>query len=229
MENHYGSWKEDVGTRGAWTATYTKNWLLEKFIPKVIDYYSEGNINYREKLEQSLELEKTIHRRESTKIPIQEIDEARQLASYIEVVQLWIIHHISINTEASILYPYYKSFTDLIKRTDSNIPGMDYIRGKLGNIEYHYFINKGEDYFIDEQIWNFERAVNFLYQQVERIKTSEYEDSDNADLISRVFIWILENGKLHYSQAQLNAAKKALIPLWELSRFEKRYIYPNRD
>ena len=227
-ENHYGSWKEDVGARGAWTATYTKNWLLEKFIPKVIDYYSEGNINYRERLEQSLELEKTIHKRESKKIPIQEIDEARQLASYIIVVQLWIIHHISINTEASILYPYYKSFTDLIKLTAPNISGMDYIGRGLGSIEYHYFTKKGEDYSIDEQIWNFERAVNFLYQQVERIKTSEYENSDYADTISRVFIWILEHGNLHYSQTQLNVAKKALIPLWELSRFEKRHVYPNR-
>ncbi len=51
---------------------------------------------------------------------------------------------------------------------------------------------------------------------------------NRPDLISRTFIWILENGNLHYSQAQLNAAKKALIPLWELSRFSKRYVYPNQ-
>ncbi|MGB3509780.1 MAG: hypothetical protein WBA93_11145, partial [Microcoleaceae cyanobacterium] len=72
----------------------------------------------------------------------------------------------------------------------------------------------------------FEQAVNLLYQQVERISKSEYENYNRTDLISRTFIWVLENGNLHYSQAQLNAAKKALIPLWELSRFSKRYIYP---
>ncbi|MDJ0555005.1 MAG: type I restriction enzyme HsdR N-terminal domain-containing protein [Microcoleaceae cyanobacterium MO_207.B10] len=219
MENHYGSWQQDVGSRGTWTATYTKKWLLEEFIPKVIDYYSGKNFNYRCKLED------TIDNTENKKIPIQEIDEHSYLVPYLREIQESI--HLS-TFEASLLYPYYKSFTDLIKSTDSNIPGMDYIRGKLGNIEYHYFRKKGKEYSRYEQNWNFEHAVNFLYQQVERIKASEYEDSHNADLISRTFIWILEEGNLHYSQTQLNAAKKALIPLWELSRFEERHIYPNR-
>ncbi|MEH2347112.1 MAG: hypothetical protein V7K55_03765 [Nostoc sp.] len=31
----------------------------------------------------------------------------------------------------------------------------------------------------------------------------ESENSFNADLITRTFIWIIENGKIYFSQAQL--------------------------
>jgi hypothetical protein len=40
--------------------------------------------------------------------------------------------------------------------------------------------------------------------------------------------WIIENRKISFSQAQLNVAKQALLPLAEQSRFEMRYVYPNR-
>jgi hypothetical protein len=50
----------------------------------------------------------------------------------------------------------------------------------------------------------------------------------NADLITRIFIWIIENGKISFSQPQMNAAKQALLPLWEECRFEMRHVYPNR-
>ncbi|MEH1839526.1 MAG: hypothetical protein V7L20_12320 [Nostoc sp.] len=40
--------------------------------------------------------------------------------------------------------------------------------------------------------------------------------------------WIIENGKISLLQAQLNAVKQALLPLWQQSRFEMRYVYPNK-
>ncbi|MGB3512214.1 MAG: hypothetical protein WBA93_23850, partial [Microcoleaceae cyanobacterium] len=190
LEKYDGSWQEDVGCRGTWTATYTQKWLLEEFIPKVIDYYSGKNFNYR------YTLEETIDNIENKKIPIEEIDEASQLAPYVREVQESI--HLS-TFEASLLYAYYKSFTDLIRRTDPHIIGMNYIEEKLGSIEHgDFIINKGkeEDYSRDNKNWNFEQAVNLLYQQVERISKSEYENYNRTDLISRTFIWVLENGNL---------------------------------
>ncbi len=70
--------------------------------------------------------------------------------------------------------------------------------------------------------------MNSLDQHVARINQSEYEDSSNADLISRAFIAIVQEGAISFSQAQLNAAKQALLPLWEQSRFEWRYVLPNQ-
>ena len=69
-------------------------------------------------------------------------------------------------------------------------------------------------------------GINYI--QVARINNCEYDNTLKADLITRTFIWIIENGKISFSQAQLNAAKQALLPLWEESRFEMRYVYTNR-
>lgn len=34
-----GLWKESIGPNGIWTANYTKEWLLNKFIPRALEYY----------------------------------------------------------------------------------------------------------------------------------------------------------------------------------------------
>ncbi len=86
------------------------------------------------------------------------------------------------------------------------------------------FINNRTDW----KNLTFKYAIDCLDKQVARINNCEYENSLKADLITRIFIWIIENGKISFSQAQLNTAKQALLPLWEQSRFEMRYVYPNR-
>ncbi|HEY9802754.1 MAG TPA: hypothetical protein V6D25_20485, partial [Leptolyngbyaceae cyanobacterium] len=80
----------------------------------------------------------------------------------------------------------------------------------------------------DFQTWGFKDVIYYLDAQAGRINNYQYESSLNAVLITRVFIWILEYGKISFSQAQLNAAKQALLPLWEHCRFEMRHVYPNR-
>ncbi|BAY09522.1 hypothetical protein NIES2098_26840 [Calothrix sp. NIES-2098] len=55
-----------------------------------------------------------------------------------------------------------------------------------------------------------------------------YEKRFNADLLTQILIWIIiENGKINCSQPQMNAAKQALLPLWEQSHFEMRHVYPS--
>ena len=79
------------------------------------------------------------------------------------------------------------------------------------------------------QKWNFKDIISYLEAQIGRINNYHYENSFNAVLITRIFIWVLENGKIRFSQSQLNVAKEALQPLWEQSRFEMRHVYPNRE
>jgi hypothetical protein len=79
-----------------------------------------------------------------------------------------------------------------------------------------------------QEIWTFKDAISCLDAQVAKINNCKYVSSWEADLMTRVFIWIIENGKINYSQGQLNAAKQALLPLWEQCRFEMRHIYPYR-
>ncbi|MEH1806956.1 hypothetical protein [Nostoc sp.] len=214
-------WQQDIGVRGTWTARYTKHWLLEKYIPKVINYYSQ-----KSQLSEAELLAKIINYTSKDAL-IKEIDNIRDLVPYLHAIQSWL--HIYVeNIAASLLKPYYQAYTNLVRNTDSSIIGIDYIIGNLRRLEWK---NTPEENYSNSADWKnltFKYAIDCLDRQVVRINNSEYENSFKADLITRIFIWIIENGKISFSQAQLNAAKQALIPLWEQSRFEMRYIYPNQ-
>ncbi|MEH2258411.1 hypothetical protein [Nostoc sp.] len=212
---------QNIGVRGTWTAKYTKQWLLNKCLLKVIDYYSE-----KSQLSEAELLAKIINYR-SERTLIKEIDNIKDLVPYLRDIQSWL--HIYVeNIAASQLKPYYQAYTNLVRNTDSSITGIDYIFRNLRRVEWK---NTPEENYSNSTDWKnltFKYAIDCLDRQVVRINNSEYENSFKADLITRIFIWIIENGKISFSQAQLNAAKQALIPLWEQSRFEMRYIYPNR-
>ncbi|MEH2328282.1 hypothetical protein [Nostoc sp.] len=217
----FSLWQQNIGVRGTWTARYTKQWLLNKYIPKVINYYSE-----KSQLSEAELLAKITNYRSEHAL-IKEIDNIRNLVPYLRDIQSWL--HIYVeNIAASLFKPYYQAYTNLVRNTDSSITGIDYIFGNLRRVEWK---NTPEENYRNSTDWKnltFKYAIYCLDQQVVRINNSEYESSFKADLITRTFIWIIENGKISFSQAQLNAAKQALIPLWEQSRFEMRYIYPNQ-
>ncbi|MEH2326211.1 MAG: hypothetical protein V7K32_22160 [Nostoc sp.] len=213
-------WKQDIGVKGTWTAKYTKQWLLEKYIPKVINYYSASQLSEAELLAKI-----TNYTRERALII--EIDNIKELAPYLRDIQSWL--HIYVeNIAAALLKPYYQAYTNLVRNTDSSITGIDYIIGNLRKVEWTNSQEEITNNLTDWKNLTFKHAIDCLDQQIARINNCEYENSLKADLITRTFIWIIENGKISFSQAQLNAAKQALIPLWEQSRFEMRYIYPNQ-
>ncbi|NEQ75043.1 MAG: type I restriction enzyme HsdR N-terminal domain-containing protein [Okeania sp. SIO2C9] len=219
FDKYYDSWQKNVGHRGFWTATYTKKWLLEKFIPKVLDYYFHNR-------DQTEFEDSILDDAEEKLIPIKKIYEASQLKPYICYIQQWTIRR-SKAIDASLLYSYYQTCTNLVR--DSEVSETHYITGKLRAIKYKLSSKNERLKFANEGNWSYERVVNFLDQQVERISNLEFENSSYVDLMSRTFSCLLESeDDLHYSQAQLNAAKNALIPLWELSRFEEHHVYPNR-
>ncbi|MEH2165352.1 MAG: hypothetical protein V7K41_01460 [Nostoc sp.] len=217
----FSLWQQDIGVRGTWTARYTKQWLLDKYIPKVINYYSKNS-----QLSEAELLAKITSCR-SERALIKEIDNVTDLVPYLHDIQSWL--HIYVeNIVASLLKPYYQAYTNLVRNTDSSITGIDYIFGNLRKVEWK---NTQEENYNNSTDWKnltFKYAIDLLDRQIVRINNSEYENSFKADLITRIFIWIIENGKISFSQAQLNAAKQALLPLWEQSRFEMRYIYPNQ-
>jgi len=159
--------------------------------------------------------------------PIKDINDIRDILPYLRDLQSWL--HIYIeNIAAVLLRPYYKAFTDLVRNTDSAITGIDYIMGNLRGIAWNNAAEKNLNNSREWNIWTFKNAMSCLDEQVARINNSESENSLNADLITRIFIWIIENGKISFSQAQMNTAKQALLPLWEQSRFEMRHVYPHR-
>ncbi|MEH2105187.1 hypothetical protein [Nostoc sp.] len=217
----FSLWQQDIGVRGTWTARYTKQWLLEKYIPKVINYYS-GKTQLSE-----AELLAKITNYTSERVLIKEIDNIKDLVPYLRDIQSWLNIYVE-NIAAALLKPYYQTYANLVRNTDSSITGIDYIIGTLRKIEWTNRQEEISNNFTDWKNLSFKHAIDCLDRQVARINNCEYENSLKADLITRTFIWIIENGKISFSQAQLNAAKQALLPLWEESRFEMRHVYPNR-
>ncbi|BCL39136.1 hypothetical protein [Nostoc sp. MS1] len=212
------TWQQDIGPRGTWTAKYTQQWLLHQFIPKVIDYYSEKYPLSEE------DLLNNIVTNSNERFVITQIYDIKELIVYLQDIQSWL-HSYQENIISTLLAVYYRAFTNLIRHTDSSISGMDYIIRNLSLIESN---NTRDSINSNFQKWNFKDVISYLEAQVGRINNYQYENSFNAVLITRIFIWVIENGKISFSQSQLNAAKEALQPLWEQSRFEMRHVYPNR-
>ncbi|WP_138501581.1 hypothetical protein [Nostoc sp. PA-18-2419] len=218
------SWQQDIGLRGTWTAKYTKQWLLEKYIPKVINYYLDKfQLSEAELLSEIINYQGDAYGGK-LRVQIKEINEIRDLLPYLHDIQSWL-HIYKENIATTLLQSYYQTFTDLIRNTDSSIIGIDYIMRNLFRMKWK---NTQEEIPQDSIRWNFKYALNYLDEQVARINTIKYENSLKADLITRTFIWIIENGKISFSQAHLNTAKHALQPLWEQSRFEMRHVFINR-
>ncbi|AFY43237.1 type I restriction enzyme HsdR N-terminal domain-containing protein [Nostoc sp. PCC 7107] len=215
--SNLNSWQEDIGIRGTWTAKYTKNWLIEKCIPKVISYYSQ------EFQVLEFDLDKNILNYHSQHTTLKEMNEVKDLLPYLRDIQIWLQRYIE-NFAASSWQQYYQVFTDLVRNADSAIAGLDYITMNLQKI---LWANPSAE-ISREEIWHFKDAIYCLDTQVSQIKNCKYISSWEADLITRVFIWIIENGKINHSQGQLNVAKQALLPIWEECRFEMRHVYPYR-
>jgi hypothetical protein len=217
-------WQQNIGLSGTWTARYTQQWLLNKYIPKVINYYL-GKFEFSEaELLAEIRDYKGDANDDNLRLPIKEINNIINLVTYLRYIQSWL-HIYKENIAASLLQDYYRTFTDLVRNTDCSIGGIDYIMTNLLRMKCK---NTQKEIPTNFKHWNFKYAMNCLDEQVARINNSEYENSFNADLITRTFIWIIENGKISFSQAQLNAAKQALQPLWEQSRFEMRHLFLNQ-
>jgi hypothetical protein len=212
------TWQQDIGPRGTWTAKYTQQWLLNQFIPKVIDYYSDKHSLSEEELLNNIVI------KSNQRTPIIEIHDIKELIVYLEEIQSWL-HGCKDNILSTSLQVYYRALTNLVRNTDSSIDGLDYIIRNLSLIEVD---NTKDSIKSDFQTWSFKDVIDYLDAQAGRINNYQYESSLNAVLITRIFIWIIEHGKISFSQPQLNAAKQALLPLWEQCRFEMRHVYPNR-
>jgi hypothetical protein len=218
LYNNVTSWSQVVGPRGIWTASYTKNWLVQRFIPRVLEQFP-WDANVRQ-----FKPDKDVHDEEEKEfIPLDEISETKQLGPYVRMVEhlLW---SPSIR-DASKLREYYAAMTELARRANSDTFNLGYVIGKTAVLYYEQHEDEDRE-DAHRREWDYYNDVlGLLYKNVERIKHCIYEEYSNVDLITRIFAAIIEQGDIEFTQAQLNAAKRAMIPIWELYRFEYRYLY----
>lgn len=241
----YHSIFKDVGPHGIWTATYTKEWIEQQFIPKVLAYYlvspslkRVGKIRQtaskvfpflKPNQEQINVIMKKAVTDYSEKVSLQlaDIEEPKQFSDYLHYVQSWFHHYHYLgtyNVPASLLRPYYAAFTDLAQYIDSTTINMDYIRGNLGAVGLR--TEKDDETNSPPNLSTYSDMINFLKKQVERINKVDVEYNLIADLLSRTFITIIEGEVINIQQKQINIAKDAVYHLYEQCRFDYHFIEP---
>ncbi len=241
---------EDVGPQGVWTARYTREWLLQIFIPKVLSHYlgpqSTTNSTNKELLEELpqdiLTYYKKRNRKEMTTKQINtviqeavedhsyeqeellvDVNNPKQFEVYINEIQaLFYGGYFAEKIPSYILQPYYKEFANIARYIDPTTINLGYIRQKLGVI-LRERKKQGISY---EKLTTYDSILKFLDQQAAEICEVDYEEPENADLLSRVFGTIVEGEAFNVPQSQINQARQALLPLWKLCHFEMRFIEP---
>jgi len=241
----YDSIFKDVGPHGSWTATYTKEWIEQQFIPKVLSYYSVspslkrvGKIrqtasNVFPFLKPNQEQINAIMKKavtdysEKESLQLADIEEPNQFSDYLHYIQSWFHHYHYLgtyNVPASLLRPYYAALTDLAQCIDSTTINMDYIRGNLGAVGLR--TEKDDEANSPSNLSTYSDMINFLKKQVARINKVDFEYNLIADLLSRAFITIIEGETIDIQQKEINMAKDAVYLLYEQCRFDHHFIEP---
>ena len=233
------SWKQRVGPRGLWTARYTERWLINTFIPRVLEHY---NI---QRSKQSQPAYWSIHTLVGKHVPLARISAPKQLVPYLHQVQGTFHIYGDCQIPAALLRPYYAAFTNLVQYINPQKLAFRYIRyirgyvfgaKRLVNIGDSQIHEEREEQTSSEEVGNeydneegspaqeIEGIVQCLREHVTRINVADFESPQVADYISSALIALLDHGVIHCGQEHLNAARDAILPLLDFSRFEERYV-----
>jgi hypothetical protein len=237
------SWKQVVGPQGIWTAAYTERWLIHQFIPQVLARYRLRRFLVRHlKHKKDVSYMRT-HVLEDWEISCTQIHHPSQLAPAMHRIQGWFHSYEECQIAASLLRPFYSALTNVVRHIDPShlapqyFPYVGgYIFGATRKASGEHLQEREEDPIILEakddpsqteeedpaQMMN--AMIEALDEHVHRIHQENHEYSRVVDHLSCAFIALVEHGKIHCGQEHLNAAKDAILPLLDLSRFEMRYV-----
>ncbi|MBV6504507.1 MAG: hypothetical protein ILNGONEN_00053 [Syntrophorhabdaceae bacterium] len=235
-DNYTANWKQNVGPNGIWTARYINLWLVKEFIPRVLQQYRSPLVYWKNNSAYA------IKEHPSKYVPFEQITNPKQLITYLRKIQEWLSSPPARKLPSLLIRPFYVAFIALARTAQSSTIDISYILENLAavynNLESFEELEKIKSYILADAYNNLETfeelektksdIFKLLSQNSERVNQTEYEHSFITDFISRVFISIIESGKFSNSQAQLNATKEALIPLWQQCRFEIRHVFLSR-
>ncbi len=240
------SWQQVVGPNGIWPAPYTEDWLINQLIPKVLAHYPLRSCLLRYLRRKRQPTYWTVHNLQDQAVPITQVSTPTQLAPYLHQIQSWLHIYGDCEVAASFLRPYYTALTDVVRCIDPSQLGSQYFSYIGGRVFGAARRAKGEHSQAaqEEKQPTSEKAEEDLHQEnedespthmmneiiegldehVRRIHQVEHESPKVADSISSALIALLEHGTIYCGQEHLNAAREAILPLLDLSRFEKRYV-----
>jgi len=217
-------WVDYISESRIWDAEYSRTWLKDKFIPRVIQEYWNGLSDANREVINQWCAE--IYQKQAPKSPAAlKLDD---LAQWIKDIQSWSLnlHRSSVNSEFVI--DYYRDVANLI--LESNIKDRDlrYPEEKLSwIIEYR---DKEKSNELDINASSQEDLVRKMLQyHSARLEPGVMEDMDCLDSVSRAFWWLIRCADPDKSIVQVNRAHRSTQKLWEVAYFEKRHIIDIRD
>jgi len=240
------SWKQMVGPNGIWTAQYTEDWLVNHLIPQVLARYPlrSGLLWHPKRTRQPPYW--TVRSVSERDISLAQVSIPTQLAPYLHQIQGWFHIYEDCQVAASFLRPYYTALTDVVRHIDPSQLGSQYfgyIHGRIFGAarranraqfqvaeekEHLASSEAGDDRYQEDEEVSPTQMINEIIEgldaHVRRIHLVEHESPEVADYLSSALIALLEHGTIHCGQEHLNAAREAILPLLDLSRFERRYI-----
>ncbi len=240
------SWKQVVGPNGIWTAQYTEDWLINRLIPKVLAHYPLRSFLMRHLKHRRQPPYRTVHELQDREVPLAQVSMPAQLAPYLHQIQGWLHIYGDCQVAASLFRPYYTALTEVVRHIDpSQLESQyfPYIGGRVFGAARrakgeHFQTAQKEEQPASEEVEEdrhqenedespahmMEEIIKGLDEHVRRIHQVEHESPKVADSITSALIALLEHGTIHCGQEHLNAAREAILPLLDLSRFEDRYV-----
>lgn len=237
------SWKQRVGPKGRWTAQYTQRWLLKRFIPTVLAHYGWQPVNEHDALPYW-----SFGREGRHLSTLASVRSTPQFSLFLHRIQSWFHHYGDCHIAAASLRPLYAALTDIVQSIDANAIASHYVRYIHGYVLGATRLAWPETDFepemdepdadtssdklppmpdLDEAARSPQEVAQILaelQEHVTRIGHVDYEHPRVADFLVSAFIGLVEHGRFHTAQHQLNAVKEALRPLLEMARFEDRYV-----
>jgi hypothetical protein len=235
------AWDTAIGPKGLWTATYTERWLTHTLIPEVMRHYAKMLPKQANK-----QVYWTYSDADDKPPPLEQVSDPKDFADYLHRIQGWLHIYRDCRVAAKLLRPYYAALTNVVRHIDPATIASQYFGYIEGNLagalrlaqwEEHkeqaeeesdpaegLEENSDEEEAEQTPSQKVEHIISLMETHVRRIEQADSENQRVADYVSRGLIALLEDGTIHCSQAEMNAAREVLRPLLELSRFEERYI-----
>lgn len=202
--------------------------VLCELIPKVCEYYQTYEYNDLFLLRPNSFGSSIIPIEDKVKlIPIKDIANSWELRQYLDIIQVWLMHY-GVKVPSKLLQSFFSVCIDFSHDLDPTRiapKDVEYIWGKISCIDLRKNRNKFGSHNSQRQ-WNYSDVLDFFDEQMSVMREIEYIDSSDADLFLRAFTTILSRGHLDFTQSHLNRIKHALQPIWELCRFEERFVTP---
>ena len=221
----FGGWQNNIGLYGIWTATYTQDWLLNEFIPTVCQHYLGDSDLCYDLIYEALQPQNITHtsiNQTERKIGLQGINQPNQLSEFINDIHAWF-YRIELNVKSSTVIDFFNSFVEFAKDVEPATVNIAYIREKLKTLNTTDLrFSKIEKNEISK--WNYSNILHYISNYTDYLTKIDFIPSSDIEIFLRVFGAVTQGKFSRVHQSRLNTLKKHMLPLWEESEFERRYV-----